>query len=178
MVARISFAALVLAKRFPEATAVLDRARKAHPDDPLLADLTAPTAAAANGPPPAWAATAPAFTEALAKADPTPLAAVEPRYEDWASGHLDAYVPKAFEHDATQEFGFLHDGVRLLALRVPRVTHCQPAACLEELASVLEKQGLVELWTRPVRLPLGEAHGGCSRAGRGRRRSPAIPRRA
>src|SRR5262249_46226305 len=91
MVARIRFAALVQAKRLAEATAALEAARKAHPDDPLLQDIAAPTAAAADAPPPPWAATAPGFAAALAKADPAPLAAAEPRHEEWTAGNLDAY---------------------------------------------------------------------------------------
>jgi hypothetical protein len=55
------------------------------------------------------------------------------------------------------------------------VTHCLPAACLQELVVALEQQNITQLWTRPQRLPLGDGQEGMFRAPTGVLSVVAVP---
>src|SRR6185436_2249226 len=154
----------ILAKRYQEAIDLLSRLRAAHPSDQRLAVLgSAAAALGQSGPAPAWAATPDAFAAALASADPEPLLAGTIQYRASSEHGIDLFLAAGFEPGIGPGFGFIGDGVTMLALRYPRVSHCVPAGCFSELAVGLEAKMGSALWSRPVHLPLGDGYEGLFR---------------
>jgi hypothetical protein len=168
---------LILDKKYAEASALLAKALAAHPGDTLLQALTAAGAGGSGGSTalPAWAASPPAFAQAIAKAELSNALVDKARLESEGNEAFDVYVPDEFTKVAAGTFLISHDGVNLSIGRIPRVTYCAGPACLEMLVPTLAQQGLDEQWSRAVRLPIGDGQEGLFRGPGGLAIVTAVP---
>ncbi len=168
---------LILDKKYAEASALLSKALAAHPGDKRLQALSAAGAGGGGGSTalPAWAASPPAFAQAMAKADLSTALIDRARLESDGSKAFDVYVPDEFTKIAAGTFLVSHDGVNLSIGRIPRVTYCSGPACLEMLVPTLAQQGLDEQWSRAVRLPMGDGQEGLFRGPGGLAIVTAVP---
>ena len=152
-------AALLLSNHADQAAALVAQLRARHPGEKRLDTLSAVT----GGKPvevPKWAATPDALGDALARVDPQALLAEAPHFERDQNDAMDVYVPNGFNADLVQKFAFRRNGLTLVGYRAPRMTHCLPAACLEDIAAVLKQQHIEQVWSHPARLPIGEGQQG------------------